>query len=479
MPYDPISGQFNYGGESYNAPTMGVGMTMQGMGAVGADIPLAFRLMENMPGITSAAAFNARRFSNTMFRGGFLDVEAGASAKKIARARKFGGYVGDSLESVSPKGFFFSKYRNTQKLAKKSPFLKPSRLNNFSPRPRIFNRFSSVSTLSGMPNAGYYTPFQGAHFMGSLLEKAGVRKRLVAKGVISANDSTPLLAGGTLGRITTMSKAAFYEKRGAVGKLAGLDRNLSRTFGYNIMNPTVAIDEAMNSIGVSGAKAAAMRAQFEQEMLPREGRLRAISDTSGGVISKSVTEFFGTAMRPTEFIGTRAYASLHESISRTLINKTAAGKSINIAGASSNATRFLAGETIDDIGKYGARSLSKLGFEALGAGERAAGMKMLGFAGGKAFAAAMPGLNAIGTAALVYDLTKMAATGIVAAGNFAKDAVKSMQGSLHKPLFGMGYQDNEVAATSRARGVMAIQNSRLNARSALGSEASLMAAHFG
>jgi hypothetical protein len=46
-------------------------------------------------------------------------------------------------------------------------------------------------------------------------------------------------------------------------------------------------------------------------------------------------------------------------------------------------------------------------------------------------------------------------------------------------MFGTGFKDNEVAATSRARGVMAIQNSRLNARSLLGSEASMMAAHFG
>lgn len=54
-----------------------------------------------------------------------------------------------------------------------------------------------------------------------------------------------------------------------------------------------------------------------------------------------------------------------------------------------------------------------------------------------------------------------------------------MQGTINKPLFGTGYVDNEVAASSRARGVMAIQNSRLNARSLLGSEASMMAAHFG
>lgn len=93
---------------------------------------------------------------------------------------------------------------------------------------------------------------------------------------------------------------------------------------------------------------------------------------------------------------------------------------------------------------------------------------------------AMRFANPILTASFIYDISKMASTAIIGGGaRLARDAVKSMQGSLNKPSFGMGFVDNEVAATSRARGVMAIQNSRLNARSTLGAEASMMAAHFG
>jgi len=91
----------------------------------------------------------------------------------------------------------------------------------------------------------------------------------------------------------------------------------------------------------------------------------------------------------------------------------------------------------------------------------------------------IPGLQALGTASLLYDLGKMAGEVVVSGINLAKDAYKSVQGTINKPAFGMGYQDTEAAATSRARGVMAIQNSRLNARSVLGSEAAMMAAHFG
>ena len=66
--------------------------------------------------------------------------------------------------------------------------------------------------------------------------------------------------------------------------------------------------------------------------------------------------------------------------------------------------------------------------------------------------------------------------GMVKAGT---GAGRSMIGSIDKPVMGMGFRDNTIAATSRQRGVMAIQNSQLNARSVLGSEASALAAHFG
>jgi hypothetical protein len=99
--------------------------------------------------------------------------------------------------------------------------------------------------------------------------------------------------------------------------------------------------------------------------------------------------------------------------------------------------------------------------------------------GAKGLGLAIPGLNVLATAALVYDLGKMAGEVVKSGINLAKDANKSLQGTINKPLFGMGYKDTEAAATSRSRGVMAIQNSRLNARSMLGSEAAMMAAHYG
>lgn len=110
---------------------------------------------------------------------------------------------------------------------------------------------------------------------------------------------------------------------------------------------------------------------------------------------------------------------------------------------------------------------------------RVAGLKVASSGVIKGAGGLMPGLNVLSTGQLMYDLAKGAGKIAVKGVNFAKDAMKSMQGTINKPMFGSGFKDNEVAATSRSRGVMAIQNSRLNARSLLGAEASMLAAHFG
>ena len=100
-------------------------------------------------------------------------------------------------------------------------------------------------------------------------------------------------------------------------------------------------------------------------------------------------------------------------------------------------------------------------------------------AGGKMAGNFIPFVNVALWAMTAYDLTKGAAALMGGAVDTARDAFTSFKGSINKPVMGMGFKDNTVAATSRARGVMAIQNSRLNARSVLGNEAAGMAAHFG
>lgn len=123
------------------------------------------------------------------------------------------------------------------------------------------------------------------------------------------------------------------------------------------------------------------------------------------------------------------------------------------------------------IKTFGVKGASKF---AMQTGSARVGMALAG----EAALAAVPGLNLIFAADLAYQLAKLGGLAVKGAINFGKDAMKSMQGNINGGMFGT-YKDDEVRATSRARGVMAIQNSRLNARSLLGSEGAMMAAHFG
>lgn len=118
-----------------------------------------------------------------------------------------------------------------------------------------------------------------------------------------------------------------------------------------------------------------------------------------------------------------------------------------------------------EVGSSGLRKLASSG-----------ATKMLAM---RAAALAIPGLQVAAAVTFVYDIGRLLGTGLKAGIDLARDAGVSLRGTIDKPAFGMGYKDTEAAATSRARGVMAIQNSRLNMRSLLGSEAGMMAAHYG
>ena len=155
---------------------------------------------------------------------------------------------------------------------------------------------------------------------------------------------------------------------------------------------------------------------------------------------------------------TRAVLDLSKALNQT----NALGRQVGM----NTARKIAQGSVVKQLGISG---VAKLGATKSGAK----------FLGARAAGFAIPGLQLVAAASLLYDLGKMGGELVKSGINLARDANRSLQGSINKPMFGMGYRDTELAATSRSRGVMAIQNSRLNARSALGSEASMMAAHFG
>jgi hypothetical protein len=137
-------------------------------------------------------------------------------------------------------------------------------------------------------------------------------------------------------------------------------------------------------------------------------------------------------------------------------------------GAASLATEIVDKGILKSLGTKGAMTAVKHGGARVGLA-----------VAGEAALAAVPGLNLIFAADMAYQLAKLGGLAVKAGINFGKDGMKSMQGNMNSGIFGAGYKDDEVRATSRARGVAAIQNSRLNARSLLGSEGAMMASHFG
>lgn len=202
-----------------------------------------------------------------------------------------------------------------------------------------------------------------------------------------------------------------------------------------------------------------------------------------GKISNAISSFYGGVLNPE--LMTRAQQKVFHAVATRLGAQSGIGTNAFKAKymADFGTTGKYAGGFLKEMA--GSKEMIKMAFKYLSKGGLSTGgsigtaAKFAGMGALKGAGLLMPGLNVLATASLVYDVTKGIGKIAVRGQNFAKDALKSMQGSINKPLFGTGFVDNEITASSRARGVMAIQNSRLNARSLLGSEAAMMAAHFG
>jgi hypothetical protein len=261
---------------------------------------------------------------------------------------------------------------------------------------------------------------------------------LIARGIT---------AGGSLTPAATAGIADFFG---------------GRAVSSSALTPSLA-DDAMRIMragvapGASAAEVAAARGVG--------GNILASS--MGGVFTQRAAGYFRGAQGMLGQAGLHgtAYGGARKAVMdlKTALNQTnVLGRQVNMATAKQMAQKSI-------FKQVGTKGVAKMAATKAGAK----------FLGARAAAFAIPGLQVVAAASLIYDLGKMGGEIVKSGIDLARDANRSMQGSMGKPLFGMGYRDTESAATSRARGVMAIQNSRLNARSALGSEASMMAAHFG
>lgn len=487
MPLDPFTGQQLPYGEIPEAP-------------------LPMRMIENLPGITTVAAFNMGRGSRTMLAGGgFMDDARFMGARRAARYGAF--TAGSNAPPVRSGGLmqFGRRSRSATNAAGvlRDPWFRGARINNFTMRPRALGRMSSLSVFTGA-ESGYYSYAGGVRALGKM--RYGPLGTLADR--LGAAEGESILGPGLFSSISAGRRADVLERRTLAGgargaraqaKLTKIDQTITRLAGMNnpaMLNPKVI--SAGSNAGATYAEAVSMTSRARGGLSATEyvgtgasSNIRygpsavSLLDNSTTVGLRGNMLVSSLSGQGTQYMGGFARGAMGFADAGGLSNMASrgAGRAVTATQMALRSTGYIAEGTGMKAGQKAAQEVLEKGliktlgakgtleFATSKAGARVAAVRGLGMA-----SRAIP---YVGTAMLVYDLAKMGGEIVKSGINLARDAEKSLQGSFGKPTFGMGYRDTEAAATSRARGVMAIQNSRLNARSLLGSEGAMMAAHFG
>jgi len=452
------------------------------------DIPLGMRMIEHLPGFSTAVAFGSFRGSNTMMYGGFMDdlgdpqkVLSARRQKRMAnRANRHRIISGGQLSAAADSQFVGSASRTARaSAAGKTPFLRSSRVNNATLNPRAFFRAHSQSIFAG-ESAGAYSMFGGYRMLN------GKRGQKLASKIMGADlmDGEKAFGPGLLSGISAGVKTDRLERRAlkgssrAAAKLATIDNATASMLRMN--NPALASRFIAPTLGSAGG-AATLSTQIVGASYGQAGAAGVRGNLQASALSGAATGFMAGYSR-----GALGFGGQAGLAGRALTGAQAAESAFGKAVASfgDDGFRLASGQVIkgaDEAVSFLRSTGGKTFFRQVGA----KGAMQLGKAGAagmlaaRGAAMAIPGLNVLAAASLAYDLAQMGGELVKSGINFVKDANKSLQGSIAKPTFGMGYRDTEAAATSRARGVAAIQNSRLNARSMLGTEAAMMAARYG
>jgi len=457
--------------------------------------------------------FAAFRSQNTLLRGGIGD-DVGRIHEKLRRGRgKFSNYSSKSLylspssganQFVGGQTITGRTTRRGQRLldkqmarGSKTPLMKGFLKNNFTLNPMRFFRRQGLSEFLASPGRNFYAPSSGGAL--AMLGNIGAEKN-------------PRFSGGTMARMGALTTTERRVARQGAGAAARMDLNLARIATYNGPGTTYAAP-GKRLPAVRGPKGRFMRnpenyavsgvitkVKTNQALTIGERRFLMTEGIRGTKTQNMMRSLLTVGGGEEMFtgMGTAAARSLGGA-GGTMVMTEAAEKlmkplSQTILANSAFQTRVLTGlgqgvfAGAIPMTEAGAAQMSKqliqkgfietLGYRGAAHAAAAGGGRVALAVGGQALLKAMPGINMIFAADLAYQLAKLGGMAVKGAINFGKDAMKSMQGNINAGIFGT-YKDDEVRATSRARGVMAIQNSRLNARSLLGSEGAMMAAHFG
>lgn len=348
---------------------------------------------------------------------------------------------------------------------------------------------SAAGELSGQSgNLINYVRHAGAEDMAKALEGAAQH---------GVQESLPGMGGEAVGGISG-DLASQATRLSAQGALTGSVAGYLHAAAGNAVDPLI---EGTTSAAVNrglqfGEKSWATRQEFQKNGLrgamernqglrdaakaagknAGKGAGEAVDDFAGKTVGQILAENGVTPIVPLSEEAANTipgavqgtFAGMGESAA-TSVGEEAASAGATVAGEAASAAAAEVGDAVVNVGlRAGATTLGEL------AGS---------FAASVAGSGAMGGLNVAMDAYAIYTgaklLFQVGKLGFDLAGHEIQSDLKSFNGQRFKDPMGMGYRDSAAAATSRSRGVMAISNSRLNARSLLGHEAGQMHAHFG
>jgi hypothetical protein len=412
----PDAGLFNVG-EPMASRVGSTGMSAADI--TSQDMPLAYGLLDAVPGVATTTAWNIGRVSNT--------ITGGGTAGRYSRFKGRGSnpYIPDSNYDYSPgrgRGGMFGVRGGgiTQTVG-----------------PRHMRRLTRAANIDPSfygAKSGIYTPFNSLASIGNRLfsKTEGRLKGNAALKVQEMVGSAPrtqgeaMFSSGTLGRISSMGRIS------AMGDRAFDKSALNIRSAIADINPTYYKENFLP--GIKGL----MNAETGGDDALRYAYRSGVGSTINSRIAGRAAGYIQGAEA-----AYKGKAALHGALS------TATG---HFRDGLHMGAKAVVGPNPTKLGKFVGK----------------------GYATG-----ILRGASTAGWIMLAHDIAlgvgRLAGAGI----KTAFGAAQSTLGSINKGVMGMGFKDNAVAATSRQRGVMAIQNSRLNARSALGSEAAMLNAHFG
>lgn len=306
-------------------------------------------------------------------------------------------------------------------------------------------RLGSVENIDPLPGSRTYTPFNFMSRTGNKLAARASRGstragRYVAGHLGPAGQSGEWFSAGTFGRVAAMGRI-YGSSDKALTKMSSSVMEAFRTLNPNQYSQAF-VRNTFSNIPTGGYGGMAQRAM-------------KVSSTPINLAGRNeLGQMVGLSMRGS--ISQKAAGYIHASV----MNKAGVG----VADATSLAVQ----------GSNFSKGAAKFASHLEAGGVRGLAARSARFAPGVARAA-----GPVGYVLLARDLAVMSGKVVSHAAQTAIEAGGSIKGSLDKPIMGMGYRDNMVASTSRARGVQAIQNSRLNMRSALGNEAGAIHAAWG